>query len=91
MSVSPKVLRIEGLSVSRRGLEIEGLSTNSRHIEITSLSAGGGGSSNYEALSHKPQINSVTLIGNKTSAELHVQDAMDTITEQEIDRIIYGG
>ena len=30
-------------------------------------------SGDYELLSHKPQINGVTLIGNKTSADLHIE------------------
>lgn len=45
---------------------------------------------NYEALTNKPQINDVTLIGNKTSHELKLQDEMDEITAQDIDNIIYG-
>ena len=48
-----------------------------------------GGS--YPPLSEKPSINDVVLIGNKTSADIHVQHEMDTITEQQIDNIIYGG
>lgn len=52
-------------------------------------SAGGGGS--YPPLSEKPSINDVVLLGNKTSAEIHVQHEMDVITEQQIDNIIFGG
>lgn len=40
---------------------------------------------------NKPQINSVTLEGNKTSPEIKVQHEMDEITEQDIDEIINGG
>ena len=50
----------------------------------------GGGSNNYNTLTNKPQINSVTLIGNKTGEELNLQDKMKEITNQEIDTIIYG-
>ena len=33
----------------------------------------GGGSTNYEVLTNKPQINGVTLAGNKTSADLGIK------------------
>lgn len=35
---------------------------------------GGGGSTDYETLSNKPKINGVTLIGNKTSEDLHIKE-----------------
>ena len=44
--------------------------------------------SDYEKLINKPQINSVTLIKNKTSANLGLQDAMDRITNSDIDAMI---
>lgn len=34
---------------------------------------GGGGSSDYDDLTDKPQINGTTLAGNKTSADLGIQ------------------
>ena len=37
---------------------------------------GGGGTSDYTQLTNKPSINSVTLSGNKTSADLGLQDAI---------------
>lgn len=37
-----------------------------------------------------PQINSVTLKGNKLSAELHVQHEMDAMSYQDIDDILFG-
>lgn len=48
------------------------------------------GTTNYEYLSNKPQINGVTLIGNKLDYELYLQHQMDEITPQDIDNIIYG-
>lgn len=48
------------------------------------------GTANYEALTNKPQINGVTLIGNKTSSEIKVQDPIGDITPQDIDNLIYG-
>ena len=57
--------------------------------------SGGGGSSggttNYNDLSNKPSVNSVTLIGNKTGEELSLINTTDTIEESTIDQIIYGG
>jgi hypothetical protein len=38
--------------------------------------SGGGGTSDYTQLSNKPQINSVTLTGNKTGAQLGLVDAV---------------
>ena len=35
-------------------------------------SGGGGGTSNYNQLSNKPQINGVELTGNKTSGDLNI-------------------
>ena len=40
---------------------------------------GGGGTSNYNSLSNKPQINGVTLQGNKSSADLNIFDASTLI------------
>ena len=36
---------------------------------------GGGGSSDYDDLTDKPQINGTTLAGNKTSADLGILTA----------------
>ena len=38
----------------------------------------------YERLNNKPQVNSVTLIGNKTSSQLGLADAFILATTQEI-------
>lgn len=45
-------------------------------FEVTNGQSGGGGTSNYNELTNKPSINGVTLIGNKTSSDLGVQDAL---------------
>ena len=37
---------------------------------------GGGGTTNYNALENKPQINGTTLSGNKSSADLGLQDTI---------------
>lgn len=51
----------------------------------------GSGTNNYEKLYNKPQINDITLIGNKTSEELGLEPTISDITEQDIDEMIYGG
>lgn len=65
---------------------------------LEALEAGGGGetggTTNYENLSNKPQINGVTLSGNKTSGDLNLQPALnisdktgsDTSYTQEVKR-----
>ena len=50
----------------------------------------GGGGGSYPPLTEKPMINHEVLIGDKSSEELHLQDFMNQITEQDIDQIIYG-
>lgn len=46
-----------------------------------------GSASDYNELLHKPQINGVSLVGNRTSSDLGLQDAMDRITNDEIDSL----
>lgn len=41
-------------------------------LELTSATPIMAGTSNYERLKNLPQINGVTLIGNKTPADLHI-------------------
>lgn len=45
------------------------------------------GTKNYNKLENKPQINGVTLEGNKKSFELKLQDEMDSISNFEIEDI----
>ena len=47
-------------------------------------SGGGGGTSDYTDLTNKPQINSVTLSGNKSSSDLSLADAVHTHTLSDI-------
>lgn len=57
--------------------------------------SGGGssseGSSNYESLINKPSINSVILVGNKTSSDLSLISSSNIITNTDIDSIVSGG
>lgn len=64
---------------------------NEISIEEDVIYDGSGGTSDYEKLKNKPQINSVELIGNKTTSELKLQpegDYADTrITNSELEDI----
>lgn len=63
-------------------------------INIPTGGGSGGGTTDYTALSNKPQINGVTLTGNKTSGDLKLQSALnisdktgsDTSYTQEVKR-----
>lgn len=61
-----------------------------KQTDITLGMAEGYCNTDYNPLTNKPQINGVILIGNRTSADIHVQHEMDEITPQQIDNIIYG-
>ena len=47
-----------------------GLNLDSTTGELTATGGGGGGTTNYNDLSNKPQINSVTLSGNKSLSDI---------------------
>ena len=57
--------RVEGNAVANAKADI---------IYSHSTGGGGGGTSNYSDLTNKPSINSVTLAGNKTSADLNIKE-----------------
>lgn len=46
---------------------------------------GGGGSSNYNDLSNKPSINSVTLSGNKSAGDLGLQNQIEVVNKTSSD------
>lgn len=46
------------------------------------------GTTDYEDLENKPSINSVTLIGNKTSGDLALQDAMEYLSNLDLQNIL---
>ena len=52
---------------------------------------GEGGTSDYSSLINLPKINRITLLGNKTSSDLGLQEEMETLSEADIDYILYGG
>lgn len=57
-----------------------GLSLDDETGELTATGGGTGGTTNYNDLSNKPQINSVALSGNKTSTDLGLANASDIPT-----------
>lgn len=44
----------------------------------------------YNQLRDKPTLNSVTIEGDKVSADYKLQDKLGVVSEQDIDVIIYG-
>lgn len=55
---------------------------NSNPTVITNI-----GTNDYEKLKNQPQINTVTLLGNKTSKDLKLQDEMNKISNTELENI----
>lgn len=55
---------------------------NSNPTVITNI-----GTNDYEKLKNQPQINTVTLLGNKTSKDLKLQDEMNRISNTELENI----
>ena len=51
---------------------------SNRDIDL-SIDGTGQGTTNYNALTNKPKINGVTLIGDKSSKDIKVQDAITNI------------
>lgn len=51
-------------------------------------SGGGGGTSDYSQLQNKPQINGVTLTGDKTASDLDLVDEDDELTTAQMSALI---
>jgi len=61
-------------------------------LDVLFNSGGGGGTTDYTLLSSKPQINGVTLLGNKTSKQLLITDNNFTDTlKAKLENITMGG
>ena len=71
---------------SQKGIKVNIPESGNINLNVT-RGAGGG---SYPPLTEKPMINHEVLIGDKSSEELHLQDFMNQITEQDIDNIIFG-
>lgn len=86
---------MSGIKLVTKSFDIDdGVSLDTGTIKFTAKLNGatsGGGTRDYEKLINQPSVNNVTLVGNKTSKQIHVQHEMKAISEQEIDKIIFGG
>ena len=51
-------------------------------------SGGGGGTDDYNDLSNKPQVNGVSLAGNKTSDDLDLLGENDNLTPTQINDLL---
>lgn len=56
--------------------------------EIVTLEENTGGTNNYKYLINQPKINDVTLIGNKTSSDLKLQDEMEALSNVDIENLL---
>lgn len=56
--------------------------------EIVTFEENTGGTSNYEYLTNEPQINNITLTGNKTSSELKLQGEMEALSNMDIENLL---
>lgn len=75
-------------------LHIELEQEDTLNIELIDRNAGGSGTGDYEELVHKPSINGVELVGNKTFEELGREDIANSRIKQIIDTsydLIFGG
>lgn len=69
--------------------KIEGQLKNTTNINSNILPGQNfNGTKNYNKLENKPQINGVTLEGDKTSYELKLQDHMLSISNSEIENLL---
>lgn len=74
-------MEIATKSQAENGADNKTIMTPLRVKQSIAANAGGGGSSDYTALTNKPQINSVTLEGNKTGAQLGLASSSDIPTK----------
>ena len=58
--------------------QVLGLNSNLDPVWLDQT-GGGGGTSNYNSLSNKPQIGGVTLQGNKSLSDLGIQSAVEVV------------
>lgn len=56
-------------------------------INFANLGGGGGGTTNYNSLQNKPQINSITLSGNTSLSTLGVEKKSISLTQAQYDAL----
>lgn len=66
------------------GVKIDGNTIVINDGVISAVGGGSGGTTNYNTLSNKPQINGITLSGNQTSTDLGLQPAGDYATTNDL-------
>jgi len=71
-------------------LRLKAITTTAATLKTGTITLVNGGDNNYEALDNKPSINSVMLLGNKTSSDLGLQDELDMADFTDIDDMFYG-
>ena len=79
---------------SKQGTLTAGSNITITEENVISATGGGGGSTDYPDLTNKPQINSVTLVGNKSLADLGAQGQLTfdaTPTENSDNPVKSGG
>lgn len=69
--------------------DVSGQLSNTRTIE-GNLVNGPRGTADYNRLINKPSINTYTVEGDKLGIDYNLQDKMDVLTAQEIEKILYG-
>ena len=88
-----KNIDTDSVTLNKGTIDINSTKINDKKINFKTSLHGTAveGTKDYEKLVNQPKINSIILIGDKTSNELKLQDKMSEVTLQEIDEIIYGG
>lgn len=56
-----------------------------------SITIATGGAKTYGELPDKPKLNGEEIVGEKVSADYGLQDKMEAMTPQDIDKVIFGG
>ena len=74
-------MEIATKSQAENGADNKTIMTPLRVKQSIAANGGGGGTTDYTALINKPQINSVTLEGNKTGAQLGLASSIDIPTK----------
>lgn len=57
-------------------------------LALKNSGGGGTGTSNYNQLSNKPQVNGVTLSGNKSSSDLNLLGTDDSLTNEQLSNLL---
>lgn len=82
-------MNIEEISILESNEEIINIFEGDSNETITPFQeTGTDGTKDYEKLKNKPQINTIELIGNRTSSQLGLQDKMHELSNIDIKNLI---